>query len=72
MPTFEQGDTVEWTWGQGTGTGTVETIYTHRITRTIAGTEVTRDADDDNPAYFIRQDDGDTVLKSGSELSKAN
>lgn len=62
------GDTVEWSWGNGTGTGTVTERFTERVTRTIDGTEVTRDASDDNPAYLVEQDDGDRVLKSGSEL----
>lgn len=68
---FSKGDTVEWNWGNGTGTGTVQETYTSRVTRTIDGTEVTRNADSDNPAYLIEQDDGDQVLKSESELSKA-
>lgn len=62
------GDTVEWNWGNGTGTGTVTERFTEHVTRTIDGTEVTRDASDDNPAYLVEQDDGDRVLKSGSEL----
>lgn len=63
------GDTVEWNWGDGTGTGTVTDRFTRKVTRTISGTEVTRDASDDDPAYLIEQDDGDCVLKSESELS---
>lgn len=63
------GDTVEWNWGEGTGTGTVSERFTSKVTRTISGTEVTRNASDDDPAYLIEQDDGDRVLKSGSELS---
>lgn len=62
------GDSVSWKWGQGKASGTVKKIYTQKITRTIKGTEVTRDADDDNPAYLIEQEDGDQVLKSDSEL----
>ena len=71
MPTYSKGDAVEWSWGSGTATGTVQDTFTERVTRTIKGTEVTRDADDDNPAYLIEQEDGDRVLKSESELSKA-
>ncbi len=70
MPAYAKGDTVEWTWGRGTATGAVQESFTERVTRTIKGTEVTRDADDGNPAYLIQQDDGDRVLKSESELSK--
>ena len=71
MPTYNKGDKVEWNWGNGTGTGEVQESFTEKVSRTIDGNEVTRDADDDNPAYLIEQDDGDRVLKSESELSKA-
>ena len=71
MPTYSKGDTVEWDWGSGTGTGTVQESFTEHVTRTIKGNEVTRDASEDEPAYLIEQDDGDRVLKSESELSKA-
>ena len=71
MPTYSTGDTVKWNWGSGTATGTVQESFTDEVTRTIKGTEVTRNADEDNPAYLIEQDDGDRVLKSESELSKA-
>ncbi|PAP75576.1 DUF2945 domain-containing protein [Rubrivirga marina] len=71
MPAYSTGDKVQWNWGDGTGTGTVQESFTDRVTRTLQGTEVTRDADDDNPAYLVEQDDGDHVLKSESELSKA-
>ena len=65
------GSKVEWTWGQGTGTGKVEEVFTSKVTRTIKGKEITRDASDDEPAYLLRQEDGDRVLKSESELRKA-
>ena len=68
---YSEGDKVKWEWGNGTGTGTVEKVYTRKITRKIDGSEITRDASDDEPAYFIKQDDGDEVLKSHSEVSKA-
>ena len=72
MTKYNEGDKVEWNWGSGTGTGKVEKVYTEKVTRKISGNEVTRDADTDNPAYYIKQDDGDAVLKSESELSAAN
>ncbi len=70
MSEYTKGDKVKWNWGNGTGTGKVTKVYTQKITRTISGAEVTRNADGDNPAYLIEQDDGDEVLKSGSELTK--
>ena len=46
---YGEDDKVEWNWG----TGTVRKRYAHRQTLKIKGTEVTRDADDENPAYRI-------------------
>ncbi len=69
MATFDNGDKVQWNWGSGTGEGTVQDVYTERVEKTIEGAEVTRNADTDNPAYLIEQDDGSQVLKSESELS---
>ncbi len=69
---IQVGDKVEWEWGSGTGTGTVTERFTEKVTRTIEGTEVTRNASDDDPAFLVEQDDGDEVLKSASELSRAS
>ena len=71
MADIKVGDEVEWDWGNGTGTGKVTERFTEKVTRTIKGSEITRDADDDEPAFMIEQEDGDRVLKSGSELRKA-
>ena len=71
MPDFSEGDKVEWNWGSATGSGIVGRKHTGRITRTIKGTQVNRKASRDDPAYPIEQEDGDEVLKSGSELSRA-
>lgn len=67
---IDVGDEVEWKWANGSGAGTVAKRFTSRVTRTIKGTDVTRDATDDDPAFLIKQDDGDEVLKSESELSR--
>ena len=72
MSEFSKGDKVEWSWGNGTGTGKVTETFTSKVTRTIDGTEVTRDASEDEPAYMVEQEDGGRALKSGSELSKAS
>lgn len=71
MATYKKGDTVSWTWGSGTATGTVQESFTDKVTRTIKGKEITRDASTDEPAYLIEQEDGDRVLKSASEIKKA-
>ena len=67
---YRKGDRVEWNWGQGTATGKVQEKFTSKVTRTIKGSEITRNAPDDEPAYLIEQEDGDQVLKSESELTK--
>lgn len=69
--TYRVGDKVKWKWGQGYGEGKIAELFTKKVTRTIEGNEVTRDASDDEPAYLIEQDDGDRVLKSHSEVQKA-
>mgnify|MGYP001059934518 CR=1 FL=1 len=66
---FSKGDDVSWEWGQGTASGTIVDIYYESITRTLQGTEVTRNGTEDNPAYLIEQEDGDKVLKLQSELN---
>ncbi len=71
MPRYDKGDRVSWSWGNGTAEGTVQASYTDRVEKDIDGTTVTRDADADNPAYLIQQDDDQRVLKSESELSAA-
>ncbi|MFN3208722.1 MAG: DUF2945 domain-containing protein [Roseovarius sp.] len=68
---ISKGDTVEWDWGNGTGQGEVKKVYTTKTTVKIKGSDVTRDADEDCPAYLIEQEDGDEVLKSASELRQA-
>ena len=67
---YSKGTEVEWDWGNGTGTGTVQEVHTEKVTKTIKGNEVTREASDDDPAYTIEQDDGSKVLKGHSEVRK--
>jgi len=65
---FRKGSKVLWTWGAHEAQGKIIERFTTRVTRTIKGTEVTREASRKEPAYLIEQDDGDRVLKSRSEL----
>ncbi|MFW2349939.1 DUF2945 domain-containing protein [Qipengyuania sp.] len=69
---FRTGQHVEWDWGDGKGQGQVKQRFEREVTRTLQGSEITRHGDPDNPAYLVRQDDGDEVLKLGSELSGQN
>lgn len=63
---------VKWNWGNGSAQGKISSRYTEDVTKTIKGTEVTRNATKSSPAYVIEQDDGDEVLKSHSEVEKVN
>ena len=67
---YSEGDRVKWKWGSGTATGTIEKVYTKKTTRKIKGKEITKNGSDDCPAYYIKQEDGDTVLKLHSEVEK--
>ena len=71
MSDISVGDKVKWDWGDGTGTGKVTERHTEDVSRSIKGTEVTRHGSQDNPAYYIKQEDGDAVLKLESELQAA-
>ncbi len=68
---YSKGTKVKWNWASGVGTGEVVNAYTSEVTLEIKGTEVTRKATDDCPAYRIQQEDGSIVLKSHSELERA-
>ena len=59
---------VEWDWGNGKGKGQIKERFEREVTRTLQGSEITRNGSQDDPAYLIKQDDGDEVLKLGSEI----
>ena len=68
---YSKSTKVKWDWGKGLARGKVTEIFTKKVSKTIKGTEVTRDADQTTPAYLIEQEDGSIVLKSHSEVTKA-
>ncbi|MBY4892853.1 DUF2945 domain-containing protein [Rhodobacteraceae bacterium N5(2021)] len=68
---FSVGDSVAWEWGEGTAEGKITERFTEKVTRTISGTEVTRNASSQEPAFLIEQEDGSRVLKSRTELKAA-
>ena len=68
---FRTNQHVKWNWGSGEAMGQIEERFEREVTRTIEGSEVTRNGCEENPAYLIKQEDGDDVLKLGSELSAA-
>ncbi len=69
---FQTDQYVEWDWGNGKGKGQIKEGFEREVTRTFQGSEVTKDGDEDSPAYLIKQEHGDEVLKRGSELLAQN
>jgi len=66
---MRKGSKVSWSWGAHTAHGKIVERFTQKVTRTLKGSEVTREASKKEPAYLIEQEDGDRVLKSRSELT---
>ena len=69
---LKKGTHVTWRWGAYEAEGVVAEIFTRRVRRVIKGKAVVRNATQDDPAYLVRQADGNKALKSGSELSAAS
>lgn len=67
--TYARGAEVKWKWGTGWGRGKVEEKFERRVQRTIQGQKIVRNGSAEEPAYLIKQQDGDQVLKLHSELS---
>lgn len=67
---MKKGDKVHWNWGKSQAEGKIESKSEKPITKKIKGTEVKRNASEDEPAYVIKQENGNKVLKSESELEK--
>jgi hypothetical protein len=68
---IREGTEVRWAWGNGAATGTVVEVHQDKITRTLQGSEITRNGSDDDPALVIEQEDGAQVLKLRSEVDRA-
>jgi len=66
---IREGSEVTWKWGNGEAKGKVLDTYDSSITKTIKGTEVTRNGEPNNKALYIKTEDGDHVLKSESEVT---
>jgi hypothetical protein len=67
---MKTGDKVQWKWDSSTAEGKIVKEYDKPVTKTIKGTKVKRNASKDEPAYEIKQENGNKVLKSESELKK--
>lgn len=69
---IQKGTKVKWKWGNGTAEGKVVETYDKKVTKTIKGSKITREGSKDEKALYIKQDDGDHVLKSESEVERAD
>ena len=67
---LHEGDQVSWKWGESRAHGKVQSVFDHKVTRTIKGNEVVRHGSQDNPAVYIVQDDGGRVLKLANEVDR--
>ncbi|RXG15886.1 hypothetical protein DSM03_10371 [Leeuwenhoekiella aestuarii] len=67
---IREGSEVKWKWGNGTATGKVIESFSKEITRTIAGSKITRKGEEGNKALVIEQEDGSKILKLESEVEK--
>lgn len=67
---IRKGSMVTWNWGNGTAEGKVKETYTEKVSKTIKGSEVTRNGEKDDKALYIEQEDGSKVLKLESEVNK--
>lgn len=65
---IKEGSKVRWKWGNGTAEGKVQSTFAEKVTRTIDGSEITRNGEQDNKALYIKQEDGSAVLKLESEV----
>lgn len=65
---MKKGDTVHWNWGKSEAEGKIEEKFTEPVKKKIKGTEVKRNASKDSPAFTVKQDNGNKVLKSEKEL----
>ena len=69
---IQKGTKVSWKWGKGSAEEKVQEIYKKEITKTIKGTEVTRNGEEGNKALYIKQNDDDFVLKLESEVERVD
>jgi hypothetical protein len=69
---MKKGETVHWNWDQSEAEGKIVAKHTEPVKKTIKGTTVKRNASKDEPAYEIKQDKGNSVIKSESELKKGS
>lgn len=64
------GEHVKWRWRPNWARGKITERFIKRVTCKIKGKDITRNADDENPAYMVEQADGGRALKTHHQLHK--
>lgn len=67
---MKKGDTVHWNWGKSEAEGKIVAEHDKPVEKEIKGSKIKRNASADEPAYEIKQEKGNKVVKSESELKK--
>jgi len=70
MAQVNEGDRVTWKWGQGEASGKVKSVFVKKTTRTIKGSEITRNGTKVDSALYIGEENTDDVLKLASEAER--
>ena len=65
---FQSGAKVQWNWMGRIVKGTVLKIYLKPISKTLRGFEFKLNGSKETPAYFIKSESGNEVLKLHTEL----
>ncbi len=67
---MKKGENVTWKFGKGEAEGKVEETFTEPVEKKIKSANVKRNASKEKPAVLIKQENGNEVLKSETELKK--
>lgn len=69
---MKKGDKVHWNYGRSQAEGKIEKEFTKPVSKRLKGSEIKRNASKEEPAYLIRQENGNEILRSESELKKGS
>lgn len=67
---MKKGEKVHWKWGRYEAEGKVQDKFEKPVAKKIKGSVIKRKASKEEPAYLIKQTNGNIVLRSQSELKK--
>lgn len=67
---LEEGTTVQWTWMGRPVIGVVKRAYLKPVSKTLRGHIFKRNGSPEKPAYLVKSQAGNEVLKSHTELRR--